>query len=70
MEYPWKRKELKDWSIAAMNNYYRDDRRFLFVVMTKPVYGMGSPMFDCIKEEGPDEPALWDRLVAQALKND
>lgn len=55
---PWKHPDLDGWAIVGMNHYVHDDEMFLFVAMTSGNY--------CIKAEGPDDPAIWADLRAQA----
>ncbi len=56
---PWHHPDLADWSIVGMNHYHVDGRRFLFVAMTR-----GGA---CIRAEGADDGALWERLRKSAL---
>ena len=51
---PWLYGPLRDWSIVGMNHYHVADKRFIFVSMEKDGR--------CIKEEGPDDEYLWNRL--------
>lgn len=61
---PWNRGALQFWAIVGMNHYWppadsESGLRHLFVAMT--CKGM------CIKEEGPDESAVFERLEAKAV---
>ena len=57
---PWQQKPLDEWRLAAMNHYQLDNEGTprLYVIMTK------GDRF--IKEEGPDDPYLWNRLWKKA----
>lgn len=59
---PWSRKEFEGWSIVGMNHYNFMGARALYVAMVK-----GDR---CIKEEGIDEKALWEKLAAKASSID
>jgi len=52
-------KPLDEWAIVGMNHYHVDGRKMLFVAMVKG--GV------CIKEEGPDDAYLWNRLWHKAV---
>lgn len=56
---PWMMKPLDEWAIVGMNHYHVDGKRRLFVAMVKN----GA----CIKEEGPDDVYLWNRLWHKAV---
>ncbi len=55
---PWKYGPLDQWSIVGMNHYFIDGEKRLFVAMVKGER--------CIKEEGPDDEYLWNRLWHKA----
>ena len=55
---PWLQKPLDQWSIVGMNHYSVNGQRLLFVAMVKDGR--------CIKEEGPDDQYLWNRLWHKA----
>ena len=52
MNLPWH--DYKGWDIVGMNHYYIGKERRLFVALVKDGF--------CIKEEGPDDKYLWNRL--------
>ncbi len=56
---PWLQTPLDQWSIVGLNHYNKAGKKFLFVAMTKD--GL------CIKEEGPDDEFLWNRLWHKAV---
>jgi hypothetical protein len=60
MKAPWQTSTLADWSIVGMNHYHVNGERRLFVAMVKD----GT----CIKEEGPDDDYLWNRLHHKVWK--
>ena len=43
-----------------MNHYMSDGQKFLYVAMMQDAY--------CIREEGPDDEYLWNRLWHKAIK--
>lgn len=55
---PWMMKPLDEWAIVGMNHYHINGEKRLFVAMVN-----GGR---CIKEEGPDDKYLWNRLWHQA----
>jgi len=57
---PWHQHPLDEWSIVGMNHYTVAGVRFLFVSMGKDGR--------CIKEEGPDDQYLWNRLYHKAAE--
>jgi len=57
---PWQQSVLREWSIVGMNHYHLNGERRLFVAMVKDGH--------CIKEEGPDDEYLWNRLCHQAWR--
>lgn len=57
---PWMLGPLAQWSIVGMNHYHVSGQRRLFVAMVKD--GV------CIKEEGPDDVYLWNRLWHKAVE--
>lgn len=62
MKQPWLMKPLDQWSIVGMNHYHINGERRLFVSMAKDGR--------CIKQEGPDDDYLWNRLWHQAQQNE
>lgn len=58
---PWMMKPLDEWSIVGMNHYHVNGERMLFVAMAK-----GNLL---IKEEGPDNEYLWNRLWHKAVSD-
>jgi len=54
---PWQ-KLLPEWSIVGMNHYRSGGVKLIFVSMEKNGR--------CIKEEGPDDEYLWNRLWRKA----
>ncbi|OPY78083.1 MAG: hypothetical protein A4E65_02441 [Syntrophorhabdus sp. PtaU1.Bin153] len=58
LKQPWLCKPLDKWSIVGMNHYNVNGKRRLFVTMAKNG--------KCIKEEGPDDEYLWNRLWVKA----
>jgi hypothetical protein len=59
--YPWNIHPLNRFNIGALNHYYVDGKRHLFVVMT---HDGGA----YIKAEGADEFEVWKDLEKQATK--
>lgn len=59
MKRPWMMDPLNEWDIVGMNHYYVGNQRMLFVAMIKKGR--------CIREEGPDDEYLWNRLWRKAL---
>jgi hypothetical protein len=60
MKAPWQQGPLSEWAIVGMNHYHINGERRLFVAMVK--HGV------CIKEEGPDDEYLWNRLCHQVWR--
>jgi hypothetical protein len=60
MKQPWMIKPLDEWDIVGMNHYHHGDQRMLFVAMIKDD--------SFIKEEGPDDEYIWNRLWHKAAK--
>lgn len=59
MKTPWNESYLEQFDIVGMNHYHDPQgRKMLFVAMVKD--GI------CIKEEGPDDEYLWNRLYWKA----
>jgi hypothetical protein len=58
---PWQQGPLDEWLIVGMNHYVADGQRRLFVAMVRDGR--------CIKEEGPDDQYLWNRLWHKATAN-
>lgn len=61
MNLPWMQKPLDEWAIVGMNHYHVAGKRWIFVAMVK-----GNR---CIKEEGPDDKFLWNRLWHKATES-
>jgi len=59
MTPPWMMSPLDEWDIVGMNHYHYGDSRALFVAMVKDGC--------CIKEEGPDDEYIWNRLWHKAV---
>lgn len=57
----WKMKPLDEWDIVGMNHYYVNGKKYLFVAMTKDG--------KLIREEGPDDEYLWNRLFEKATRS-
>lgn len=55
---PWS--ILPDWSIVGMNHFEEDGERRLYVAMVKGDH--------CIREQGPDDEFLWNRLWHKACE--
>ena len=62
MTVPWMAPSFEGWSIVGMNHYFIGGQRRLYVAMTK-----GDR---CIKNEGPDNAALWLTLALAAKAQD
>jgi len=58
IQMPWNIDALKEWSIVGMNHYSIGGEKRLFVAMT--LEGI------CIKAEGADERAVFEKLAQEA----
>ena len=63
LELPWNEPPLQGWNIVGMNHYNKDGKRYLYVSMTKWVFGIS---YLCIKAEGEDEHQVFLSLQEQA----